>query len=513
MDLLVHNWIPVRPMAGGTPTTISLQTLLCSDEQWMLCLPRDDMELAALQLLICLTQVIWTPQDAQTLRLRIKQPLTPDDFVQGVSAWGDTFQLDHPEKPFMQFKGVSAKDVTGMDTLLAGLTGATNCTFINEPGQGNALCGGCTAVALFNKANNAPSFGGGFKSGLRGGAPVTTLIQAVDNRRADLRTTVWLNVLIKPFLQKWFSEDVQTNPLPVWQEPIQAGETIPAARIGLLRGLFWQPNHIELCPPIGAGQCSGCGQHVAQRYTGFLKEKFVFTVEGVWPHPHSPRVLQVKQGAAEEKFLAFTTSAPSWTHLSRLLVKVQLGEEEDEKRKKNAGGHLPATVVDQSSVLFPDAQLQLIVGGYRNNQASILERRHDVMVVNQGWQNHPKVINEIVKIGLEHKTALRKALYIFAEGIKEHDIKGSGIAVHEKGEREYYRQSDLLILNLLASIDFANAVNYQEQLRQKLEILCLNIFAQITTPYSHHPKRVKALAVARRSLSKQFATFRQPQGK
>ncbi|PHM23804.1 type I-E CRISPR-associated protein Cse1/CasA [Xenorhabdus ehlersii] len=503
MDLLVHNWIPVRPMAGGIPTTISLQTLLCSDEQWILCLPRDDMELSALQLLVCLTQVIWTPQDDQTLRLRIKQPLTFDDFVQGISAWSDTFQLDHPDMPFMQFKGVSANDVTSMDKLLAGLTGATNCTFINEPGQGDALCGGCTVIALFNKANNAPSFGGGFKSGLRGGAPVTTLLQAINSRYADLRTTIWLNVLTQPYLQQLFSKDLQAKQLPVWQEPIQAGATIPATHIGLLRGLFWQPNHIELCPPVGVGQCSGCGQQATQRYTGFLKEKFNFSVEGIWPHPHSPRVLQVKQGVVEEKFLAFTTSAPSWTQISRLLVS----READKKE-----GHRPAAVVDQSRSVFSKAQMQLIVGGYRNNQASILERRHDVMVVNQGWQTHPEVINEVVGIGLGYKTALRKALYIFAEGIKENDIKGAGIPVHEKGEREYYRQSDLLIPNLLASIDFTQADEYLEQLKKSLNNLCINLFKQMTAPYRHHPKLVKALAIARRSLHKQLTALSQPQG-
>lgn len=65
---------------------------------------------------------------------------------------------------FYAGSGVKATEPTGMDKLLAGLTGATNCAFVNEPGLADALCGGCTAIALFNQANNAPSFGGGFKS-------------------------------------------------------------------------------------------------------------------------------------------------------------------------------------------------------------------------------------------------------------------------------------------------------------------------------------------------------------
>lgn len=42
-----------------------------------------------------------------------------------------------------------------MEKLLAGVSGATNCAFVNQPGQGEALCGGCTAIALFNQANQA----------------------------------------------------------------------------------------------------------------------------------------------------------------------------------------------------------------------------------------------------------------------------------------------------------------------------------------------------------------------
>jgi len=134
MNLLTDHWIPVRPVNGGAPQAITLEQLLCGDEHWILSLPRDDMELAALQLLICLVQVCWIPENEQALHSYVTKPLTTNAFVQGIAKWRDTFCLDHPEYPFMQVKGVDAKEPTSMDKLLAGLTGATNCTFINEPG-------------------------------------------------------------------------------------------------------------------------------------------------------------------------------------------------------------------------------------------------------------------------------------------------------------------------------------------------------------------------------------------
>ncbi len=48
------------------------------------------------------------------------------------------FYLNHAEHPFMQTKGVKANDVTPMEKLLAGVSGATNCAFVNQPGQGEA---------------------------------------------------------------------------------------------------------------------------------------------------------------------------------------------------------------------------------------------------------------------------------------------------------------------------------------------------------------------------------------
>ncbi|MCV5626711.1 type I-E CRISPR-associated protein Cse1/CasA, partial [Escherichia coli] len=40
MNLLIDNWIPVRPRNGGKVQIINLQSLYCSRDQWRLSLPR-----------------------------------------------------------------------------------------------------------------------------------------------------------------------------------------------------------------------------------------------------------------------------------------------------------------------------------------------------------------------------------------------------------------------------------------------------------------------------------------
>ena len=66
MNLLLDKWIPVQK--NGIEENISLKRLLCQDENWQLCLPRDDMELVALRLIVCVVQVIFMPENAKQLR-------------------------------------------------------------------------------------------------------------------------------------------------------------------------------------------------------------------------------------------------------------------------------------------------------------------------------------------------------------------------------------------------------------------------------------------------------------
>ena len=504
MNLLIDPWIPVRPREDGLPRQLTLRELLCEPSVWTLHLPRDDMELAALQLLICLAQVIWPPKDQQEWQANLRGPLSTEKFEKDIAPWLDTFRLDHPQTPFMQVRGVKATEPTGMDKLLAGLTGATNCAFVNEPGLADALCGGCTAIALFNQANNAPSFGGGFKSGLRGGSPVTTLLQGT-----CLRSTIWLNVLVQTELDSSLPQWRHlAEQLPTWQQPIKEGGIIPASDIGLLRGLFWQPDHIELCEPIGAGVCSGCGHKVNQRYSGFLKAKFSFTVQGMWLHPHSPRLLNTKKGEDAQKFLAFTTEAPSWTQLGRIVV--------EQEQAKGQEGHMPASVIRQAQNLFAAypkylQRLRLIIGGYRNNQASVLERRHEVLEFSHDWYSQPQAIMELVTQGLHYKTALRKALFTFAQGVSNGEIKGAGVSLQEVAEPRFFSQSEPLMLSALSELDFKDPLPTKLKLGEELDQLSRRLFADITAPYSHHPKHIKALAVARRTLHKHLSELK-PQG-
>ena len=488
MNLLTDQWIPVRPLDGAGAEKITLRDLLCTDGRWELCLPRDDMELAALQLLVCITQALLTPNDVAELSGRIAKPIPAERYDAAIEPVCDWFSLNHPTYPFMQVRGVAAKEPTPMDKLLAGLTGATNSCFVNQSGLAGGLCGGCAAIVLFNQASCAPSFGGGFKCGLRGSPPVTTLAQG-----DHLRRTIWLNILCDEELAHCFPWHRETaTQKPTWIDPIKGGETIQAQRIGVLRGLFWQPAHIQLVPPVAAQACSCCGCQTDTAYTSFNKAKFSYTVQGTWPHPHSPRITTSKKGEVEEKFVAFTTSAPAWTQLSRYVVQQQTDASKVE-------GQQPAAVILQAKKLLgTKRKLYLLVGGYRNNQASVLERRHEVFTLNNGWDSNTKVIHDLVFLGRGYRDALYKALYVFVNGIK--DVKGARVRLNQGADAQFYRRSEPTIEETLARIDFSKPETELARMQRALKRIAEELFRESVHPYLSDPELIRTLAVARRVL-------------
>lgn len=491
MNLYTDRWIPVR----SSTAPLGLRQLLCEPGEWQLSLPRDDMELACLQLLISLVQVALPPPDRQTWRRRMETPLSGAEYDDAVGTLVEWFDLDHPIHPFMQIRGVSAAEPTPIQKAMVGLPEGNNHSFFNAPGEVRHLSPAATAIALFNQAATAPNFGGGFKGGLRG-TPITTLVAG-----DDLRQTVWRNVLSEERLRRvlpWYEETKRQA--PVWVVPIREREPIQFNQIGLLRGLFWQPAHIELIPSSGTALCDLLGGPEQPGYSGFNKEKFVFEVVGLWPHPHSPREFEVKKDERNEHFLAFTTTAPAWTQCSRFLFSHDDGK----------AGHHPAAVVEQWRA-DGDGELRLIVGGYRNKQASILQRRHEFVSIGDGWQDeHGRdAIEWAVGRALDCKSLLRGKLYSVVKGNREKGLKALGVDIHEAAEIRFYQRTESLLHGWLRTMTRAERRTEKAALLDQLARCCLQIFQDATLPYCRNPAQVRTVALARRGLAAELKKMKE----
>ncbi|MBU1743792.1 MAG: type I-E CRISPR-associated protein Cse1/CasA, partial [Proteobacteria bacterium] len=238
------------------------------------------------------------------------------------------------------------------------------------------------------------------------------------------------------------------------------------------------------------------------------KAKFSFTVAGTWPHPHSPRIMITKKGQVEERFVAFTTSAPAWTQLSRFVVQQQIDA-------ANAQGQQPAAVILQARTLYgADSQrLHLLVGGYRSNKASVLERRHEVFTLNHGWDSHTNVIHYLVLLGRGYRDALYKALNVFVNGIKGVKVKGAGVKLNQSAETQFYRRSEPIIEDALARVDFADAEPELARMRKALKGIAEGLFKESVRPYLNDPELIRTLAVARRTLYKHLNNLEPQQDK
>jgi len=480
-NLLTENWIPVQQQ--GRFETISLKRLLCKDEDWQICLSRDDMELAALQLIVCLVQVMFMPDDEDDLLDAYNETMSEVDYDKGIEPFMDWFDVLHPEYPFMQRNDVKTDKLKSVQALLIGLpektsSSASSHKFFNEIEEVNSLNLELATIALFNRAMNAPSEGGGFKGSLRGGAPTTTLIV-----KGSLRRTIWCNILTQETVQTRYP-NFATNPendLPTWIDTIVQNSEFYSYQIGFRRGLFWQPAKIKLA--INEGQVIGIE---SEKMNYKLKDETAHR----WQHPHSPKIWKGLGGSREEKYLSFKTTAPAWTQLTSILIK-----EEMEKK----GGE-PALVITQYQNIFRGETLRLIIGGYRANKAKIEQRRHELFSLAQGWDDeHGQAhIKYFVSFALSYKTVLRNKLYGLAKNIGgENGLTG----LADRGQDIFYQQSEPLIHSQITQMDWRQADQKMGDLKSTLSQLCRNIFDQLALPYEHDPKFLKAIVVSRAGLN------------
>jgi CRISPR system Cascade subunit CasA len=502
MDLLVDRWIPVRGDGGtGEFRFLSLEELLCGQGDWWVSIPRDDLELACIQLLVCMAQIMFMPESDGELRERARNPIRPEALAAGVAPCREWFDLDHPTQPFMQTRGVKATMATPIQKLLVGLPEGNNHAFFNNVGEIHGIGPAAAAIALFNQASNSPSFGGGFKGGLRGGAPITTLVKG-----QDLRETIWRNVVPLrrlqdrlPGCQPDFARD-----RPMWVDPIREKQVIFAHEIGLVRGLFWQPARVELLKKEGADVCDLFGGEPDSIYEHFLKEKFSFTIEGLpWPHPHGAMTAVVKKGVVEWKFASFTKTAPAWMQLSEFIVPSLLAEDQSE-------GSTPAAPVDQADAAFPNEALHLLVGGYRAKKASVIERRHELFALAEGWDKDRKGrIKRLVELGKIGGRSLRGKLWLASKGDKEKGMPGIGIPLQETGDKLFYLQTEILFHETLREgLTFKEWQRAKSDFATKLAEITWLIFDELTRPYGFKPELIPIIALARRSLDKDLGNLK-----
>lgn len=509
MNLLTDEWIPVE--IGGKSQHISLQALLCDAPPCTIKTFRDDMDLAALQLLVCLVQVVFIPDDKEALKRRREQPLSESEYRQGIEPYRDWFDLLHPKTPFMQTASVMPekgnKNWASLQKLFIGLpekssSSPSSSAFFDTTDEINSIHLGDAAIALFQQATNGFSLGGvGYSVGLKGSMPLTTLVVT-----DKLRESLWCNVLSRDFLKNY---QILEAPLqePTWVTPPHSKFSEEQAHhIGLARGLFWQPAKVKL-------------ELLNGRATGFYKEPGTCTVGGYWLHPHTPTdLIRLKAGNPKEKpYLSAQRDLPLWGQMLSYFYNP------DQANQLQGMAASPALVAQQFNRVWLTEKITLAVGGYvkGNSAESLAGRRHEIYSLAQGWQDKSGELHHLIDFALKCQQRLNLAVGEFADVAeksftdrRDNISKKPGKDGHfkknlkAKAKQLYFSNSETLMHGILKEFKWSDDLDPH---RQKFTALAKRVFEQVVSPYEHEDKMLEPVLSSRQFLHNMLSKLSNPQ--
>jgi CRISPR system Cascade subunit CasA len=193
---LIHDaWIPVR-RRDGTRVTIAPREIAdpnITTIDW----PRADFRLAQCEFLIGLLATACPPEDDDAWFTWWERPPTSDELRAAFAPYAAAFELDGDGARFMQDRDAAlAGDIEVIEALLLDTPGdetvKKNRDLMVRPGRFRRFGRAAAAIALYTLQTHAPSGGRGYRTSLRDGGPLTTLV--LPGGEQSLWRMLWANV-------------------------------------------------------------------------------------------------------------------------------------------------------------------------------------------------------------------------------------------------------------------------------------------------------------------------------
>ena len=200
-NLIERSWLPVRRRSGGRAwiRPAGITEAIEDDPVVAFDWGRPDFDAAAHEFLIGLLATTLAPADEDAWYALWATPPTPDRLDAAFAPWAQCFSLDGPGPRFMQdldeLAEADEKEISGLLIDAPGDNALRNNTdFFIKRGRVPVLGRAAAAMALFTLQTYAPSGGVGHRTSLRGGGPLTTLVDCIDGDRQTLWHRLWLAV-------------------------------------------------------------------------------------------------------------------------------------------------------------------------------------------------------------------------------------------------------------------------------------------------------------------------------
>lgn len=318
-DLRREPWIPWRRRSGavewGPPAVlVSRMTKSDADPVVALAAPRPDFDGAIQQFLIGLLSAALQPEDEAAWLEGWRSPPTVEKLQAALDALPDAFNLDGDGPRFFQdLSEVECRkgEQWSIESLLLGSPGSTTSDakkreittdLFVKSGSVLRLSRPSAAMALVAMQSYAPEGGRGHLTSMRGGGPLTTL---VDPRRRRAGTSdseidaLWLKLWANAeTLEQLEKRMVSSSPAEVhaafpWLNPTRASDppgrlTTTPAQAHPLQAYFGLPRRIRLEFESG-GTCDLTGRaDTATTVAFWMKAYGVNYPSNAWKHPLSP---------------------------------------------------------------------------------------------------------------------------------------------------------------------------------------------------------------------------------
>lgn len=350
-DLRYEPWIPWRRLNGVVewgPPALLLDDLdgNCVVE---VAAPRPDFNGALQEFLIGLLTTALLPSDDDEWAARTAVPPTVEQFHDALMKLPQAFDLEGEGPRF--FQDLSEADVAEGKfwTAESLLIGMPNTEFANaprrevvtdlfvKPGRIEKLGRAAAAMALLTMQTYAPAGGAGHRTSLRGGGPLTTLVDPRDTSadpsagQQALWTKLWANVeTLADLREKPCAGPVAATDLAFpWLRATRTsdlkarGVKTPPAAAHPLEAYFGLPRRIRL-EFGGPGICDLTGMEDDRPVVGFRMRKHGTLYEG-WQHPLSP-YYRVKVSSTEWLPVHGQPGGVSWRDWAGLVLQAGEGE-------------------------------------------------------------------------------------------------------------------------------------------------------------------------------------------
>ncbi|MCA9524933.1 MAG: type I-E CRISPR-associated protein Cse1/CasA [Myxococcales bacterium] len=289
MNLLDLAWIPVR----GAPRrwlTLAEVTRVPADA---IAAPRADLTCGLLECLVGLAQLALQPDDDLLIDLDDAPP-PADAFAAGLAPWRSAFQLRGEGPLFLQEHDLpDDADVVPIEKLFLDSSG----DYFNKPGTTQALCPACAAAALYVHQSRANQGGRGYRTSLRGGAPLSTLVVPAPRAPAPggtLWRTIFHNLLRAEVLGQLASGPLRAEAIFPWLLP-ERPDQLTTLDVHPLHLWWGMPRRVRLCWTDAPGTCDLCGEAADATAHAFQRVSLGINYTGAFCHPQNP-ILEDKLG-------------------------------------------------------------------------------------------------------------------------------------------------------------------------------------------------------------------------